>query len=310
MLDGFLLRSRQFDRALVPMAGGLPRGWLIVGLLGLAPGFMLGEANSGVIAVGLGGVLLAYRGFSEMASGLAALTRAAVAWEQIGPLFNATGRLANAALPPAISAKADTSDLLQARDVVFRFQPQASPVLQQCDLQLRQGDKILLEGASGSGKSTLAAVLTGLRQPEAGVLLLEGLDQASWGQTWRKLSTGAPQFHQNHILSGTLAFNLLMGRVWPPGPTDLAEAESLCHDLGLTDLLRRMPAGLLQIVGETGWQLSHGERSRIYLARALLQRAKLVVLDESFAALDPETLQQCLHCALEKAPSLMVIAHP
>jgi len=101
-----------------------------------------------------------------------------------------------------------------------------------------------------------------------------------------------------------------MGRVWPPGPGDLAEAESLCHDLGLTDLLRRMPAGLLQIVGETGWQLSHGERSRIYLARALLQRAKLVVLDESFAALDPETLQQCLRCALRKAPSLIVIAHP
>ncbi|HET8705353.1 MAG TPA: ABC transporter ATP-binding protein [Pseudomonadales bacterium] len=309
-LAQFLLRSRQFDHALVPMAGGLPRGWLVLGLLGLAPGFMLGAADSGLLAVGLGGVLLAYRAFGETAAGLVALTRAAVAWEQIAPLFRAQALSAPAALPPQTQGARQTGVLMQARDLTFRFQPNAGAVLQHCDLRLNQGDKILLQGPSGSGKSTLAAVLTGLRQAESGVLLLEGLDPASWGGQWRKLSTGAPQFHQNHILSGTLAFNLLMGRVWPPSDADLAEAESLCHELGLSDLLSRMPAGLLQIVGETGWQLSHGERSRIYLARALLQRAKLVVLDESFAALDPATLQQCLRCAMTRAPSLLVIAHP
>jgi ABC transporter len=53
-----------------------------------------------------------------------------------------------------------------------------------------------------------------------------------------------------------------------------------------------MPAGLFQPVGETGWQLSHGERSRIYMARALLQGADLVVLDESFAELDPDSLRR------------------
>jgi len=71
-----------------------------------------------------------------------------------------------------------------------------------------------------------------------------------------------------------------------------------------------MPAGLQQLVGETGWQLSHGERSRVYLARALLQRADLVIVDESFAALDPASLRQCLNCALRRAPTLLVIAHP
>ena len=71
-----------------------------------------------------------------------------------------------------------------------------------------------------------------------------------------------------------------------------------------------MPSGLMQMVGETGWQLSHGERSRLYLARALLQGAPLVVLDESFAALDPETLGVCLSCALRRADTLLVIAHP
>ena len=75
-------------------------------------------------------------------------------------------------------------------------------------------------------------------------------------------------------------------------------------------MLDRMPAGLLQMVGETGWQLSHGERSRLYIARALLQRASMIILDESFAALDPETLRQSLQCVLKRAPALMVIAHP
>jgi len=81
-------------------------------------------------------------------------------------------------------------------------------------------------------------------------------------------------------------------------------------ELGLGDLLARMPAGLQQMVGESGWQLSAGERSRLYIARALLQRAELVVLDESFAALDPESLRQALACVLKRARTLLVIAHP
>ena len=71
-----------------------------------------------------------------------------------------------------------------------------------------------------------------------------------------------------------------------------------------------MPAGLLQMVGETGWQLSQEERSRLYIARTLLQGAAYLILDESFAALDPETLRRCLSCVLEKAPTLLVIADP
>lgn len=71
-----------------------------------------------------------------------------------------------------------------------------------------------------------------------------------------------------------------------------------------------MPAGMMQMVGETGWQLSHGERSRLFMARALLQGADLVILDESFAALDPSTLERCLLTAKRRAPTLLVIAPP
>ena len=65
-----------------------------------------------------------------------------------------------------------------------------------------------------------------------------------------------------------------------------------------------------ELVGATGWQLSHGEKSRLYIARALLQRADLIVLDESFAALDPQTLEKTLSYVLQRAPTVLVIAHP
>lgn len=153
--------------------------------------------------------------------------------------------------------------------------------------------------------------LAGLRVPQSGLLLLEGLDRHSLGlDGWRRRAVAAPQFQENHVLTNTFAFNLLMGREWPPRPGDFEEAQAVCRELGLGELLDRMPAGLLQMVGESGWQLSHGEKSRLYIARALLQRAELVVLDESFAALDPESLRRALRCVLERARTLLVIAHP
>ncbi len=80
--------------------------------------------------------------------------------------------------------------------------------------------------------------------------------------------------------------------------------------MGLGDLLEKMPSGLMQMVGDTAWQLSHGERSRVFLARVLLQGADLVVLDETFGALDADSLRSAVDCARRRARSLMVIAQP
>jgi ATP-binding cassette subfamily B protein len=291
----------------------LPRGWLLVGILGLARAFISGGASPAALAVGVGGVLLAYRALRSLVSAGIQLLDAAVAWRQVAALYGSATK-AETAAPAALARPEDRSEgapLLEAHRLFFRYRERSAPVVRGCDLRVRVGDRLLLEGPSGGGKSTLGALLAGLRVPQEGVLLLDGLDRRTLGlEGWRRRVVAAPQFQENHVLSGTFAFNLLMGRRWPPRPEDLEKARELCRALGLEGLLNRMPAGLQQIIGETGWQLSHGERSRLYLARALLQDADLVVLDESFAALDPETLRQSLGCVLERAPTVLVIAHP
>jgi ATP-binding cassette subfamily B protein len=100
-----------------------------------------------------------------------------------------------------------------------------------------------------------------------------------------------------------------MGRRWPPSPDDLEEASRICVELGLDEVVGRMPGGMGQMIGETGWQLSQGERGRLYLARTLLQGADVVVLDESFAALDAETMSRSLDCAERRARTMVVITH-
>jgi ATP-binding cassette subfamily B protein len=317
-LGQYVHAARAMDRAILPIVGAMPRGWILVALAGIAPAFVARTATPVDLAIALGGMLLAARALNGISGGLSALARAAVAWRQVS-MFFAAARAAPAQGPflaaagPAPRTAAGRHPrpvLVDARDLGFRYREAAHPVLRGAHLSIATGERILLEGASGDGKSTLAALLAGLRRPASGSLLLNGLDGHTLGADWHRVAAQAPQFHENHILTGTLGFNLLMGRHWPASDEELVEARELCEELGLGEMLARMPAGLAQAVGERGWQLSHGERSRIFLARALLQKAPLTILDESFAALDPATLGRCVACALQRAPTLMVIAHP
>ena len=102
------------------------------------------------------------------------------------------------------------------------------------------------------------------------------------------------------MVLGTVAFNLLMGVEWPPASRTSRAAEARLPRARARRLLDRMPSGLLQTIGETGWQLSHGERSRLFLARALLQKPDVVILDESFAQLDPVNMQLALDAVVSR----------
>ncbi len=312
-LSHYLDRASALDSRAVKLQATVPRGWLLVGLLGLAPAFIQGEHTVEALAIAVGGVLLAFQAFRDLAEGFERLLAAGIAWERVKPFWQAAAQpeaLGHPDFATVPSAKPG-SRLVHADALRFHHPARAEPVLQNVTLQLDVGDRVLLEGASGAGKSTLGLLLARTLRPDSGLLLLHGLDQATLGASaWRRKIAIAPQFHDNHVFMGTFAFNLLMGRNWPPRAEDLVQAEAVCRDLGLGPLLERMPAGLQQVVGETGWQLSHGERSRLYIARALLQGAELIILDESFAALDSQTLRQTLGYVLAHAPTLLVITHP
>lgn len=314
-------KKDQFEARLVAL---IPYGWLVIGLLGITYRFIY-QPDAAVLAVSFLAILTAFQAFRGLSLKLRGMIGAATSYHQMQPILNASHDTEGEAAESTDSMVSlpnvkynDQSEsikrgqtILDARKLTFRYQEHGRAILNQCNLHVKTGDRLLLEGPSGGGKSTLAALLAGLRDPSSGSILLRGLDWHTIGLSkWRQRVVYAPQFHENHILSGTLGFNLLMGRHWPASEEDLVEAEDICRELGLTPLLDKMPLGLQQPVGESGWHLSHGERSRIYIARALLQHADVVILDESFGSLDPENMETALRTVLRRVPTLLVIAHP
>ena len=321
-LGDYAQASRAMDVRTTHLSAILPAGWLVVGLGTLLPAFSVGRVSTSALAVSVGGIVLALRAFEEIAVSFQQLSLAAASFEQIRNLLGAVVRPElisrvplhlEAAKPAVVTAgnRGSAQTLLEARGLSFRHQGRSRSVLDNCSLQIASGDRILLQGPSGGGKSTLVSLLTGIRTPDAGVLLLRGLDRATFGLSgWRRRVTAAPQFHENHILAGSFAYNLLLGREWPVSQSSREEAREICRELGLDELIAKMPSGLDEMIGETGWQLSHGEKSRLYIGRTLLQGDELVILDESFASLDPETMGVAVRCVLKHAPAVVVVSHP
>ncbi len=309
-LEEYLGVSRSVDHAGAWLIAAIPRGWLLAGLVCLVPSIATKHSIDASFGLTLGGVLLAYSALRKLTASFADIAAALVAFKRIKPLFAAAAREEKTGEMVAAPA-AGSRHVMEADRLTYRYRPAGKLAVQGASLSISRGDRILLEGPSGGGKTTFASLLAGMRQPESGLLLAGGLDRDTLGaEGWRKRVASAPQFHESHILTETLAFNLLLARGWPPTRQDMQDAESVCRELGLGDLLDRMPSGLMQMIGEGGWQLSHGEKSRIYIARALLQSADLVILDESFGALDPENARIALETTMQRAQTLLVIAHP
>ena len=310
-LERYVHASARMDDAAVWLLGIVPRGWMVVALAALTPLFVQG-GSAASLAVSLGGILLAARAFDRLTGGLWSLAGALIAWRQTSAVFHAAARTTfDGDGAPQARREAAAPATLEATDLRFAHVGRGDPVLHGCDLTIDSGARVILQGPSGGGKSTLASLLAGLRTPQSGLVLLDGLDRHTVGfEGWRRRVVLVPQFHENHLVLGSVAFNLLMGVQWPPAQGDFERAEAVLRELGLGPTLDRMPSGLLQTIGETGWQLSHGERSRVYLARALLQNPDVLILDESFAQLDPASMQLALTAVASRPSAVLLIAHP
>jgi len=313
-LAPYMERERVFNHPALQL-DVLRRLWPWVGLFALAPILAAGSASAESLAVAAAGVLLGSTALTQWTDASAGIAAALSAWRRVAPFWRTAERTSppgSAAIRPLLDEQVDGGPpLVHASSITYRHARRAAPAVDDVSLRIARGDRILLRGPSGSGKSTLSALLSGVRPLQSGLLFFRGLDVPTVGlENWRRRVLLAPQFHANHIFIGTLGYNLLLGRAWPPSPADRQEALDVCQALGLGALIEKMPLGLEQPVGETGWQLSHGERTRVFLARAILQKPALMILDETFAALDATTVSTAMRYVLERQETLLVVAHP
>ncbi len=204
------------------------------------------------------------------------------------------------------SSSGVSHDAPSACDVVFdgvsfRYEEGADDVLRDIDLVIPAGQKLAVLGRSGAGKSTLALLLHGGASPDAGHVLVGGLD-ASMQRGSTSLRVGVVEQHP-HLFNQTLRENLLIGRE----DADDDELRSAMKAVGLGNLLGRLPQGLDTMVDESGRRFSGGERHRVALARVLLSHVPVVVFDEPFADLDPATESALLDTILDTLADKTVI---
>jgi ATP-binding cassette, subfamily C, bacterial len=158
------------------------------------------------------------------------------------------------------------------------------PVIKDANFIVPSGSITVLQGSSGAGKTTLIDLLTGLYQPDSGLILLDDVPLPEIDMTlWRKSIGYVPQ--ELDLLHGPIRDNIALG---DPAIGDEHVLAAL-NQAGAKEFIASLPDGLDTDVGAMGAKLSGGQRQRISLARALAVDPKLLILDEVTSALDPET---------------------
>lgn len=197
------------------------------------------------------------------------------------------------------------TQLIELRGISLAYDGGADAVLSDLDLAIPFGGTVAVAGPSGSGKSSLADILGGLIEPDAGSFLIDGEPLTRETRSaWRAQVAYLEQ--TPFFFEGTVAENLAWGR------TGLSEKD-LWHALDLASavFVRNLPQGLATPMGEGGHRFSGGERQRIALARSLLAKPRLLILDEVTAALDDDNSAQIMRSieALRGSCAIVILSH-
>lgn len=195
---------------------------------------------------------------------------------------------------------------IEFKQVDFQYTQDGQKILQGISLLIPSGKMTALIGASGSGKTTLAKLIARFFDVSQGQILLGGVDvkQLPYSQLSQQISQ---IFQDNYLFAGTIAENIRIGR---PDATD-ADIMRVVEQVGISEMIARLPEGLETRTGEGGARLSGGERQRIAIARALLKDAPILLVDEATAALDMENqaiIAEVLN-RLRGEKTILVIAH-
>ena len=167
-----------------------------------------------------------------------------------------------------------------------------SPAFEHVSADAKRGDWLVVSGESGTGKSTLLSVLLGQLAPSDGWLEFNGRDIAELDPVQlRRHVSWCPQ--DSHLFDSTIRANLLIARSRDDAPSETELTEALTR-AGLSQLIATLPDGLDTRIGSQGSHLSGGERQRLAVARTLLSRSEIVLLDEPTAHLDEDTADQLM----------------
>jgi len=212
-------------------------------------------------------------------------------------------------LPPApqqvATLSADRLRRIRFDAVSYSYEP-GRPALDHTSFEIGAGERIALVGPSGAGKTTVASLLLGFIRPDSGRILIDDQPlQALDLNDWRRRLAWLPQ--QPRLFQGSIADNIRLGL---PDAT-LDAVRDAARRAQAAEFIDRLPRGYDTAVGERGAGLSGGQIQRVALARAFLRDAKLVILDEATASLDPasEALVQQAVDRLAEGRSMLVIAH-
>ena len=193
---------------------------------------------------------------------------------------------------------------IELQSVSFRYSANAKPVLSDVSLRIHAGEKIAFVGPSGAGKSTLAQLLVGLANPTEGRVLFDGRDLADL-ELASVRSQVTVVLQRTHVFSGSVRENIAL---YHPTATleqvtDAARAAQLHADL------ERLPHGYETVIGPSAMPFSGGQLQRLALARAILPRPAVLVLDEASSALDAVTEAAIEQYMKERRCTRVVIAH-